>query len=103
MVRFIFREVSFISSIRVNMKIIKSSDVLISENKAGNKKFWQCHIVQDGSDYYTQTSWYQITAKLAQSKEQFSTPYFDCGTNRELSLKCSFEHLNTSLILIPTA
>lgn len=63
------------------MKIIKSSDWLISENKNGGEKFWRLHIVKDGSDYYTQTEWYQITKSGRTSKQQMSEPYYAAPTN----------------------
>jgi ATP-dependent DNA ligase len=63
------------------MKIIKSSDWLISENKAGGEKFWRLHIVKDGSDYYTQTEWYQISKTGRETKRQTSEPYFAAPTN----------------------
>jgi len=63
------------------MKIIKSSDWLISENKNGGEKFWRLHIVKDGSDYYTQTEWYQISKTGRETKKQTSEPYFAEPTN----------------------
>ena len=63
------------------MKIVKSSDWLISENKNGGEKFWRLHIVKDGSDYYTQTEWYQITKSGRTSKQQMSEPYYAAPTN----------------------
>jgi hypothetical protein len=63
------------------MQIIKSSDLLISENKAGNRKFWQLHILQDGAEFYTQTSWYQLTKTGRETKKQTSEPYFAAPTN----------------------
>lgn len=63
------------------MQVIKTSDVLIAENKNGGKKFWKCYIVTDGSKFYTQTSWYQITKTGRATKEQFSEPYFAASTN----------------------
>jgi DNA ligase-1 len=63
------------------MKVTKSSDWLISENKAGNKKYWRLHMIQDGDKYYTQTHWYQMTATGKASKEQFSDPYYAAPTN----------------------
>ena len=63
------------------MNIIESSKVLVAKNKAGNKKFWRVHLVQDGSKFYTQTSWYQETADGSLSKEQFSDPYYSEPTN----------------------
>ena len=63
------------------MKIIKSSEWLISENKAGGEKFWRLHIVKDGSDYYTQTEWYQISKTGRETKKQMSEPYFAEPTN----------------------
>lgn len=63
------------------MKTIKTSDWLISENKAGGKKFWRLHILRDGDEYYTQTEWYQITATGKESKKQLSEPYYAAPTN----------------------
>lgn len=63
------------------MKIIKSSDWLISENKNGGEKFWQLHILRDGNDYYTQTSWYQISKTGRETKMQHSEPYYATPTN----------------------
>jgi DNA ligase-1 len=63
------------------MQTIKSSDWLISENKAGLQKFWRLHIVQDGEDFYTQSEWYQITATGAESVKQKSVPNFSAPTN----------------------
>ena len=63
------------------MKIVKSSEWLISENKAGGEKFWRLHIVKDGSDYYTQTEWYQITKLGRATKVQTSEPYYAEPTN----------------------
>jgi hypothetical protein len=63
------------------MKTVKSSEWLISENKAGNKKFWRLHIVRDGEHYHTQTEWYQITANGKESKKQLSEPYYAQPTN----------------------
>jgi len=63
------------------MKIVKSSEWLISENKAGGEKFWRLHIVKDGSDYYTQTEWYQISKTGRETKRQTSEPYYAEPTN----------------------
>jgi DNA ligase-1 len=63
------------------MKIVKSSEWLISENKAGGEKFWRLHIVKDGTDYYTQTEWYQISKTGRETKKQMSEPYYAEPTN----------------------
>jgi ATP-dependent DNA ligase len=63
------------------MNTIKSSKVMVAKNKAGGKKFWQLHIVQDGAKFYTQTSWYQEMGVGSLSKEQFSEPYYAEPTN----------------------
>lgn len=63
------------------MKPYQSSDWLVSENKAGNSKFWQLSIVYDGDKYYTQTSWYQVTATGGTSVTQHSEPYYAAPTN----------------------
>jgi len=62
------------------MNIVKSNPVLINENKSGLRKFWKLHILQDGDNFYTQTSWWQET-KNGESVEQFSEPYFCEPTN----------------------
>jgi hypothetical protein len=63
------------------MKIFKSSDWFVNENKRGNNKFWRLHILQDGTEYFTQTEWYQISAAGKETKRQVSTPYFAAPTN----------------------
>jgi ATP-dependent DNA ligase len=63
------------------MNIVKSSEWLISENKAGGEKFWRLHIVKDGNDYYTQTEWYQISKTGRETKRQTSEPYYAEPTN----------------------
>jgi DNA ligase-1 len=63
------------------MKIVKSSEWLISENKNGGEKFWRLHIVKDGANYYTQTEWYQISKTGRETKRQTSEPYFAAPTN----------------------
>lgn len=63
------------------MKTVKTSDWLISENKAGGAKFWRLHILRDGNDYYTQTSWYQISKTGRETKKQLSEPYYAAPTN----------------------
>jgi DNA ligase-1 len=63
------------------MNNVKSSEWLISENKAGNEKFWRLHILRDGNDYYTQTEWYQVTNRGRETKRQLSEPYHATPTN----------------------
>lgn len=63
------------------MNIIESSKVLVAKNKADNKKFWQLHIVEIDSKFYTQTSWYQETEDGGLSKKQYSEPYYAEPTN----------------------
>lgn len=63
------------------MKSIKTSNWLIGENKSGNKKFWRLHILQDGTNFYTQTEWYQVTSRGRETKRQMSEPYFAAPTN----------------------
>jgi DNA ligase-1 len=63
------------------MKNVKTSEWLISENKAGGEKYWRLHIVKDGSDYYTQTEWYQMGKLGSATKVQTSEPYFAAPTN----------------------
>lgn len=63
------------------MKITKSSDWLISENKSGMRKFWRLHILTENDEYYTQTEWYQLTKTGRETKKQLSEPYFAAPTN----------------------
>ncbi len=64
------------------MDMVKSSDWLISENKAGMEKFWRLHILcDDNESYYTQTEWYQITKTGRATETQFSEPYYCAPTN----------------------
>ena len=63
------------------MNIVKSSEWYISENKAGNEKYWRLHILRDGNDYYTQTEWYQMGKLGSATKTQTSEPYFAAPTN----------------------
>lgn len=63
------------------MKVIKSSDWLISENKNGGEKFWRLHILQGNTEFYTQTEWYQISKTGRETKRQTSDAYFAAPTN----------------------
>lgn len=80
------------------MKIVKSSDWYISENKAGGAKFWRLHILTLGGDYYTQTEWYQISKTGRETKRQTSEPYFAAPTNvgraneRDSKAQAEFEY-----------
>ena len=57
------------------MKIVKSSEVLCSKASTGLDKFWQGHIVTDGSDYFlTSSSWREL-AGGGTSKVVESVPY----------------------------
>jgi DNA ligase-1 len=80
------------------MQTVKSSDWLVSENKHGGEKHWQLHILRDGNDYYTQTSWYQISKTGRETKTQTSEPYFAAPTNegraneRDSKAQAEFEY-----------
>lgn len=63
------------------MRIVKSGDWLISENKNGGEKFWRVHILVNNGEYFTQTEWYQITKTGRETKKQTSEPYFAAPTN----------------------
>lgn len=63
------------------MKTIKTSEWLISENKAGLQKFWRAEIVRDGDKFYTQTSWYQMSKSGEPTATQTSEPYYAKPTN----------------------
>ena len=57
------------------MKTIKSSPILSSIAKNGERKYWQGHIVQEGEDYFLQsTSWHDLVDGGV-SKKNVSTPY----------------------------
>lgn len=63
------------------MKTVKTSEWLISENKAGLQKFWRAEIVRDGDKFYTQTSWYQMSKSGEPTATQTSEPYYAKPTN----------------------
>jgi ATP-dependent DNA ligase len=63
------------------MITVKTSDWFVSENKHGGEKFWQVRVLRDGQNYYTQTSWHQITKTGRETKIQTSEPYFAAPTN----------------------
>ncbi len=63
------------------MKTVKTSEWLISENKAGGAKYWCLHMLQLGQDFYTQTEWYQISKTGRETKRQVSEPYYAAPTN----------------------
>jgi ATP-dependent DNA ligase len=79
------------------MKVVKSSEWLVSENKAGLQKFWRLHILNHIYDYFTQTEWYQITKTGKKSSTQKSEPYYAKPTNvgrsneRESKAQAEFE------------
>ena len=80
------------------MKVIKTSEWLISENKNGGEKFWRLHIVQDGKNFYTQTEWYQISKTGRETKTQLSEAYYAEPTNvgraneRDSGAQAEFEY-----------
>lgn len=57
------------------MKITESSPELVSKTRTGKNKFWQGHVVTDGSAWYTQTSYWQTNKDGVTSKVQWSDPY----------------------------
>ncbi len=59
------------------MQIIKSSPVLVSRTRTGASKFWQGHVYEneDGDQFYTGTSYWQVNLKGVKSKVTFSEPY----------------------------
>ena len=63
------------------MKTVKTSEWLVSENKAGGAKYWCLHMLQLGQDFYTQTEWYQISKTGRETKRQVSEPYYAAPTN----------------------
>lgn len=65
------------------MNQYKTSEWLYSKNKAGAKKFWRLHILEDAATnkFYISTEWYQITKTGAESTKQTSIPYFAEPTN----------------------
>jgi DNA ligase-1 len=57
------------------MNIIKSSPILASKTRVGKDKYWQAHVVTDGSAWYTQTSYWQVNKAGEKSVVQWSDPY----------------------------
>lgn len=57
------------------MKIQYSTPVLQSETRTGKAKFWQGHVVQDGENWYTQTSYWQTKNDGSSSTVQWSEVY----------------------------
>ena len=57
------------------MKVTHSSPILVSKTRVGKDKFWQAHVVTDGSAWYTQTSYWQVNKAGEKSVVQWSDPY----------------------------
>lgn len=80
------------------MRTIKTSDWYISENKNGLRKFWRIHILESGTECFTQTEWYQLTKTGRETKKQVSEPYFAEPTNvgrvneRDSRMQAEFEY-----------
>lgn len=56
-------------------KFFKSSPVLVSKTRTGNDKYWQCHIKNDGADWFTLTEYWQVNKAGKESLRQQSEPY----------------------------
>lgn len=59
----------------MKLEIVDSSPVLASKTRVGKDKFWQAHVVTDGDDWYTQTSYWQVGKDGKKSIVQWSEPY----------------------------
>lgn len=83
------------------MEVIKSSPILQDTAKTGKTKYWQAHIVTDGDNFYTQTSFYQDT-KSGVSKKQHSDPYLctpkNVGKKNETTSETQAEFEFTSMV-----
>lgn len=73
------------------VKIYRSSSVLESTTRTGSAKFWQGHVSNDGDQWFTQTSHWQVNKAGVKSKVQFSDPYEakpkNVGKSNETSAK----------------
>ena len=57
------------------MKTVQSSPILHAEAKSGLKKYWQGHILYDGTDYFLNSESWQDLKGGGQSKHNESVPY----------------------------
>lgn len=57
------------------MRTIQSSPELVSKTRTGKDKYWQAHVVSNGSQYFTQTSYWQVNKSNQMSTVQWSEPY----------------------------
>jgi ATP-dependent DNA ligase len=58
-----------------NFEIIESSQPLVAKTRLGKDKFWQGHVVRQGTQWFTQASYWQINKDGVKSKVQWSDPY----------------------------
>mgnify|MGYP002141761368 CR=1 FL=1 len=63
------------------MNVAYSTPVLENLTSKGLKKFWQGHIVTDGTDWFTTSGYWQLTASGEESVRQSSMPYRVKGKN----------------------
>lgn len=57
------------------MNITKSSNDYVAKTRTGKEKWWNCHVLTDGENWYTQTSYWQVNKKGEKSVVQWSEPY----------------------------
>lgn len=57
------------------MKVVKESQEYVAETRTGKEKWWKCMVLADGTDWYTQTSYWQVNKKGEKSVVQSSDPY----------------------------
>jgi len=57
------------------VRIIESSPILESKTRTGKDKLWQGHVYQDGTRFFTGTSYWQVAKDGTESKRQSSEPY----------------------------
>jgi ATP-dependent DNA ligase len=63
------------------MEIVFSTDLLTSNTKSGNIKCWQGHVSQEGENFFTYSSYYQILSNGEKSVVQNSDYYPVISTN----------------------
>jgi ATP-dependent DNA ligase len=56
------------------MQVVHQTPVYVTDAKSGLKKYWRGFILTDGTDWFTQTSWWQTKADGHSSAVQHSTP-----------------------------
>lgn len=63
------------------MQVVHQTPVFVTDVKSGLKKYWRGFVLTDGSNWFTQTSWWQTKANGHSSAVQHSTPAQIDGKN----------------------